>query len=96
MSNPLMSGNRRSSTTRIESFFLHPSEGFTAICRDHDVDVLVPRSSRMLSCSAGLSSTIRSRFRRGEAYSLIVTTPNSSSSGLVGLVTNANAPRARP
>ena len=51
-------------------------------------------SSRMLICSAGLSSTTSRRLRRGCAYSLIRASAASTPSVVVGLVTNENAPRA--
>ncbi len=47
----------------------------------------------MLNCSAGLSSTINSRLRRGIAYSLMRVKTVPSSSEVVGLVTKENAPR---
>ncbi len=50
----------------------------------------------MLRCSIALSSTTSSRFRLGAEYSLSRENALVSPSGVVGLVTNANAPRARP
>ena len=50
----------------------------------------------MLSCSAGLSSTTSRRLRRGAVYCLMRANADSSPSGVVGLVTKANAPRVSP
>src|SRR5260221_539312 len=48
----------------------------------------------MLICSAALSSTMRSRLRRGLAYSLICDSAAATLSVVVGLLTKENAPRA--
>ena len=50
----------------------------------------------MLNCSAGLSSTISSRLRRGVGILLDAGQSRSKPFGVVGLVTKENAPRARP
>ena len=93
-SNPLMSGNRKSSTTQ--------SHGFSRKVERASAPVPVvtisisswASSSLMLICSAALSSTISRRLRRGLAYSLIWDSAALTPSVVVGLLTNENAPRA--
>jgi hypothetical protein len=55
-----------------------------------------PSNSWMLICSARLSSITNNRRRRGWAKSLMRESASAMPSRVVGLVTNENAPRARP
>ena len=93
-----MSGSRRSSTTQSHGCSRMSVDSASAPVPAVTISMSSwPSSSAMLICSAVLSSTTSSRLRRGLAYSLMrVRARLRRPRGVVGLVTNENAPRAKP